>query len=48
MFQALETQLATLKEQVSALIERIFALENRISKTLPYTVDELIAKLQSI
>lgn len=36
------------KASHEASIERVSALENKLTKTLPFTADELIAKLESI
>lgn len=44
----IETSKGTVAEQLSALIERVSALENKTTKTLPFTADQLIAKLESI
>lgn len=41
-------RLATLDVCLTQVESRIKALENKLTKTLPYTVDELIAKLESI
>lgn len=41
-------ELGSLAFQIYNLEQRIAALENKASKTLPFTADELIAKLESI
>lgn len=57
MFEALQVQLNELSAyvktlptpaQFTALKDRVTALENKLTKTLPFTADELIAKLESI